>query len=97
MLAKLLGINWKTTITGLMIIVGLVVKIIADVKTKDFQSAFTNLQLVVPDIIAFLMALGLLSAKDANVTGVGTVAVAVQSDGTKVNVDGEVVGKQPAG
>ena len=74
MLQKLLGINWQTTLTGVLVIVGLIVKIIAALKVKDFTTVFTDVKEVVPDIIALLTGLGLIVAKDYNTAGAGTAA-----------------------
>lgn len=82
--AKLLGINWKTTISGIMVIVALVGKVIVAVKTKDFGGAYTIFQELIPDVIALLVALGLLNAKDNNTTGAGEASKKVESDGTVI-------------
>jgi len=74
MLQKLLGINYQTTLTGLLVIIGLIVKIIAALKVKDFSTVFTDVKEIVPDIIALLTGLGLLAAKDYNTVGAGDAA-----------------------
>lgn len=88
-------INWKTTIAGIGALCTVVGVILNAWRTKDFATIFTQSQTLIPIITGILVAVGLLSAKDANVTGVGTQAKAVDSSGTITNVEGEVVGKQP--
>lgn len=74
MLQKLLGVNWQTTLAGLGVIFGLIVKIIAAIKVKDFASVLTDVKELVPDIMALAIALGLIAAKDGGVTGTGSGA-----------------------
>lgn len=94
---RLLGINWKTTLAGITVLIAAVGRIIAAYRTKDFGAIFGDAQLVIETIGTVLIGLGLLSAKDSNVTGAGTTAKAVDSSGVVTNVEGDRVGKQPAG
>jgi hypothetical protein len=93
---KLLGINWGTTLAGIAAIVAVIGKILLAYRTKDFSAIFSNGQELFADISLLLVGLGLIAAKDRNVTGVGSVAKTVDSSGTVTNVEGEVVGKQPS-
>lgn len=95
MLDKILGINWKTTLAGLAAIVAAFGRIAVAYKTRDFEAILTDGQLVMETIITLIIGLGLLKAKDQNVTGVGAVAKTVDSSGIVTNREGEVVGQQP--
>lgn len=94
-LSKLLGINWRTTILGVGVIFAAVGRIMLAYRARDFESLANDGQLIAETIAAILAGLGLFIAKDASVTGVGTQAKTVESDGTVVNVQGTVVGQQP--
>lgn len=93
---KLLGINWGTTLAGVSVIVAAIGRIALAYRTRDFGAIFNDGQLVLQTVVAIVAGLGLISAKDKNVTGVGTTAKAVDSSGIVTNVEGDKVGKQPA-
>lgn len=95
MLNKLLGLNWKTTLAGIAVIVAALGRIALAYKTKDFGAIFTDGQLVLSTLVGIIAGLGLIKAKDQNVTGTGATAKALNSSGTLTNREGEVVGKQP--
>lgn len=95
MLDKILGINWKTTLAGLAAITAAFGRIAVAYRTRDFEAILTDGQLVMETVIALILGLGLLKAKDQNVTGTGTVAKSVDSAGTLTNAEGTVVGHQP--
>lgn len=94
---KLLGLNWKTTGSAIIAIAGLAVNIQVAWKAKDFMAVFNNAQMIMLNLGLVATALGLLGAKDSNVTGAGTQQKAVDSAGVVTNVEGDKVGKQPAG
>lgn len=94
MFQKLLGINWKTTMTGIGALVAVLGVILNAWRTKDFGTIFTQGQTVIPIVMGILTALGMFSAKDSNVIGAGVAAKAVDSTGTVTNVAGDVVGQQ---
>jgi hypothetical protein len=94
--AKIGVINWKTTGSAVIAIAGLAVNIQVAWKAKDFMAVVNNAQMVMLNLGLIATALGLLGAKDSNVTGAGTQAKAVDSSGVVTNVEGEKVGKQPA-
>lgn len=96
MLKKLLGINWKTTLPGILVIFGLITKIGAALRTKDFGTVFTSAQELIPDVIALLMGIGLIAAKASDVTGVGTQAAKVTETGKLVTADDKIIGTQPS-
>lgn len=75
LMQQIAGVNWKTTIAGIGVLVALVSKILLELRTKDFSSLITSVNELVPDISAVLIAIGLLSAKDNNTTGAGDSAV----------------------
>jgi uncharacterized membrane protein len=87
----LLGINWKTTLAGITMIIAVVGKILLAYRTKDFATIFSNGQEMIVDVTLLLGALGLIKAKDGSTTGVGANAVSVDSSGTGTNVAGQVV------
>lgn len=93
-LKKLMGINYKTTMTGIAALMAVLGVILNAWRTKDFQTIFTQGQTVIPIVMGILTALGMFSAKDANVTGAGASAKAVDSSGTVTNTAGDVVGQQ---
>lgn len=95
-LSKILGINWRTTILGAGVIFAAVGRVGLAYKARDFESLANDGQLIAETIAAILAGLGLFIAKDSSVTGAGTQAKTVESDGTVVNVQGTVVGQQPA-
>lgn len=93
---KLLGLNWGTTLAGISVIVAAVGRIGLAYRTRDFGAIFNDGQLVLQTIVAIVAGLGLISAKDKNVTGAGTTAKTVDSSGVVTNIEGDRVGKQPA-
>ena len=94
-LIKILGINWRTTILGVGVIFAAVGRIGLAYRARDFESLANDGQLIAETVAALLAGLGLFIAKDSSVTGAGTQAKTVESDGTLVNVAGTVVGQQP--
>lgn len=92
---KLLGINWKTTLAGISVIVAAVGRIALAYRTKDFEAIFTDGQLVLSTVIGIIAGLGLIKAKDQNVTGTGSQAAIVDNAGTMTNREGAIVGHQP--
>lgn len=94
MFTKILGINFKTTLAGLVSLMAIVAALLAAWKAKDFQAIWDNLPLLFTALGVVAAALGLIKAKDQNVTGTGTTAKAVDSTGTVTNREGEVVGQQ---
>lgn len=95
MLKKLLGINWKTTLPGILAILAVVGKIINDFRTKDFGQVFENVNNLIPLITGLLVGLGLIAAKASDVTGVGTQAAKLEDNGKLVTADDKVIGSQP--
>lgn len=95
-LNRILGINYRTTILGIGVIAAAVARIVIAWRVKDFTALATDGQLVMETVAALLAGLGLFIAKDANVTGVGTQAKAVDSAGTLTNIEGSVVAHQSA-
>lgn len=93
-MSKLLGINYKTTLAGLAVIAAAVGRIAVAYKTKDFAAIFADGQLILETVGLLLAGLGLLKAKDQNVTGTGTAAKSVDSSGEITNREGKVVGQQ---
>lgn len=96
-LARILGINYRTTILGIGVIVAAVGRISLAFRSKnyDFVLLAEDGQLIMTTLTALLAGLGLFIAKDANVTGAGTTAKTVDSSGTVTNAAGTVVGQQP--
>jgi len=95
MLNKLLGINWKTTLAGISAIIAAIGRILVAYKTRDFAAILADGQLIIETITMIILGLGLLKAKDQNVTGTGVAAKAVDSSGTITNREGDVIGQQP--
>lgn len=87
---KILGINYKTVLAGVTVIVAAIGRILIAYRTKDFSAIFTDGQLVLTTIISIIAGLGLINAKDSNTTGVGANAKKVDSDGTVTRADGTV-------
>jgi hypothetical protein len=94
-LARILGVNWRTTILGVGVIFAAVGRIGIAYRTRDFEVMANDGQLIAETTAQILGGLGLLIAKDANVTGAGTLAKTVESDGTVKNAEGEVIARQP--
>lgn len=93
---KLLGLNWKTTLAGITAIIAAISRIAVAYRTRDFQAIFNDGQLIIETIGVLIVGLGLMTAKDQNVTGVGTAAKVVDtSTGQVTNSEGKVVGQQP--
>ena len=93
---KLLGINWRTTVSAIIAIAGLAVNIQVAWKARDFTAVVNNAQMVMLNLSLIAAAVGFLNAKDSNVTGAGATAKSVDSSGVVTNVEGDKVGKQPA-
>lgn len=93
-LIKLLGINWGTTLSGLTVITAAVTRIGLAWKARDFHAIINDSQLIAESVLAIAGGLGLLLAKDKNVTGAGTQAKAVASTGDVTNIEGQKVGEQ---
>lgn len=93
-LIKLLGINFKTTLAGITALLAVGAAIIAAWKSKDFKAIFNNLPTLFTTLAVVLTALGLIKAKDQNVTGTGSGARSVSSEGEVTNREGELVGQQ---
>lgn len=79
MFKSILGLNWKTTLAGLSVIVAAIGRIALAYKTKDFGAILTDGQLVLSTVISIIAGLGLIKAKDQNVTGAGPAAVNVDT------------------
>jgi len=94
---KVLGINWKTTILGIGVIVAASGRFALAFRSKnyDFIALADDGQLIMTTLTGILAGVGLTKAKDQNVTGTGSGAVSVDSAGTVTNREGTVVGKQP--
>jgi hypothetical protein len=98
-LRNILGINWKSTILGIGAIVAAVGRIALAFRQKnyDFVALAEDGQLIMTTVGLILSGIIGLSTKDANVTGAGNQAKTVNTDtGIIKNIEGEVVGKQPA-
>lgn len=93
--AQLGIINWKTTMTGITSLVAALGVILNAWRTKDFGTIFTQSQTLIPVIMLILTGLGLLSAKDSTVTGVGSQAATLTDNNKLLTVEGDVV-KNPA-
>lgn len=83
MLISLLGVNWKTTLAGITALVAAFGRIALAWKTKDFAAILTDGQLMLATLLSVAIGLGLIKAKDQNVTGAGPNAAIVHSDGTR--------------
>jgi hypothetical protein len=94
MLQKIFGINWGTTIAGIAALTAAIGRIALAYRTRDFEAILTDGQLIMQTLLALAVGLGLIAAKDKNVTGVGEQAKTVDSAGTVTNIEGQVVGKQ---
>lgn len=97
-LNRIFGINWRTTILGVGVIVAAVGRIILAFRSKnyDFIALAEDGQLIMTTLAALLAGVGLFIAKDSAVTGTGTQAKAVDSAGMVTNVEGTVIARQPA-
>ena len=96
MLKKLLGINWKTTLPGILVLVGVVAKFTNAVRQKDIGTVLMSTQELSVDIPLVLAGLGLITAKAQDVTGTGKQSVAVDNSGNVTNAEGDNLGKQQA-
>ncbi len=94
-LNRIFGINYRTTILGIGVIVAAAGRIGLAYKTKDFTAIANDGQLIMETAGGVLAGLALLFTKDAKVTGAGTLAKTVDSTGTVTNADGKVVDQQP--
>lgn len=92
----ILGINWQTTVPGILVIIGVITKIAIAWRTKDLTTILTSTQELTIDIPLVLGGVGLLTAKAQNVTGVGTQAAVLDDNGLLVTADNKVVGAQPS-
>lgn len=94
--AQILGLNWRTTILGIGVIVAAAGRIALAFRSKNFDFVLLaeDGQLIATTLAALLAGAGLLIAKDAKVTGAGAQAKSVDNSGTVTNVAGDVVGKQ---
>lgn len=92
---KLLGINWKTTLAGIAVIVAAGGRILVAYRTRDFESILTDGQLLLETLSLVIVGLGLAKAKDQNVTGTGSAAATVNDSGVMTDREGKVVGHQP--
>lgn len=93
-LIKLVGINFRTTIAGITALLAVFAAIVAAWKAKDFKAIFDNLPTLFTTLAVVLTALGLIKAKDQNVTGTGTGAKSVSSEGEITNREGKLIGQQ---
>ena len=94
MLKKLLGINWKTTLPGILTLIGVAAKFANAVRQKDIGTVLMSTQELSVDIPLVLLGLGLITAKAQDVTGTGKQSVAVDSSGNVTNAAGDELGKQ---
>jgi len=96
-LTRIFGINWRTTILGIGVIVGAGGRILLAFRSKqyDFTALAEDGQLIMNTAGMVLGGLGLWIAKDASVTGAGSTAKSVDGAGVVSNVEGDKVGKQP--
>lgn len=96
-LNSIFGINYRTTIIGIGVIVAAGGRIAMAFRTKqyDFVALAEDGQLIMTTLSMVLGGLGLLITKDSSVTGVGSTAKAVDSAGVVTNAEGAKVGKQP--
>lgn len=97
-LNRLLGINWRTTILGIGVIVAAIGRITLAFRSKnyDFVVLADDGQLIMTTLVGLFAGVGLFIAKDSSVTGAGPTAKAVDSSGVVTNVEGERVAKQPS-
>lgn len=93
---KVLGINWKTTILGIGVIVAAGGRFVLAFRSKnyDFSMLAEDGQLIMTTLTGILAGFGLTKAKDQNVTGTGSGAKSVDSSGVLTNIQGDVVGVQ---
>jgi hypothetical protein len=95
LLARMLGINYRTTILGIGAISAAIGRIIVAYRTRDFVAIANDGQFIAETAGMILAGLGLFIAKDANVTGAGSKAKVVDGAGTVTDIKGKVVGEQP--
>jgi hypothetical protein len=94
-LAKMLGINYRTTVLGIGVIFAAAGRVVIAYRAKDFESLANDGQLIAETITALLAGVGLFIAKDSAVTGVGSQAKSVDSEGVLKNAEGKEVAHQP--
>lgn len=90
-LNKIFGINYGTTILGIGVIFAAVGRVAVAWRTKDFTALATDGQLIMTTAASILTGLGLLVAKDRNVSGAGNKSVSVDSDGVVTNTEGKEI------
>lgn len=95
LLNRIFGINYRTSIAGVGVIVAAVSRVALAWKAQDFAALANDGQLIVETVAALLAGLGLFIAKDSSVTGAGTQAKSVDSAGIVTNVAGTEIGQQP--
>jgi uncharacterized membrane-anchored protein len=93
-LTKIFGINYRTSILAVGVIVAAAGRVVLAYKAKDFTALANDGQLIMETAAALLAGLGLFIAKDAKVTGVGSQAKSVDSTGVVKNIEGDVVARQ---
>lgn len=95
-LNKMLGINYRTTILGVGVIVAAVGRFVLAYRSKnyDFTALAEDGQLVMTTLAGILAGFGLTKAKDQNVSGAGSKAVSVNSSGVITDTEGKVVAHQ---
>lgn len=93
---KILGLNWKTSLAGWTLLFATLGTVAAAWKNKDFVALFTNLSSVVAIIGGIAGALGLINAKDGNITGVGPGAKQLNETTGAVEVRAEPAIPPPA-
>jgi len=96
--SKVLGINYKTTIIGVGVIVAACGRFALAFRSKhyDFMALADDGQLIMTTLTGILAGFGLTKAKDQNVSGAGTKATSVNDSGVVTNAEGQVVAHQEA-
>lgn len=87
-LNKIFGINYGTTILGIGVIFAAVGRVGIAWKAKDFTQLAADGDLIMTTLAALLAGVGLILAKDRNVSGAGTKSVSVDSSGLVTNTEG---------
>lgn len=93
---RILGINWRTTILGIGVIVAAGGRFVLAFRSKnyDFPALAEDGQLIMTTIGLVLAGLAATKAKDQNVIGTGATAKTVDSTGEITDRVGKVVGQQ---